>query len=450
MLILKEYADFLAKKLKESKGNYLDVVIAFLTGWACTDSTKSFSITIRRMLGLPYVGSIESAYSQLLPRLSSDPAFRSKALEAVVLALERDWVRKDLLEVAWKNAARELLEAMKELYQTRKNYAIKMFIEEIERAIMAQEAKTFETVPPPMSGGSEEIVLPPQPKEEEIKQIEKQQETTEQAAEESGLDILIDLFESMKTSLDNISDKISGLTSEIKDLKDYLHYIGENIAVIPGTFKALLEDLTSAIKEIKFPEIKVESASTAKEVQEVKPVKEEQVKEEEKRPPKIEIAQKLISELESTLSDEELLVPQKTERELFVCVGNLSRLGSMLTDKSIMSENLRWNIKITAGNTLYDIVLQGLYRGIPDNILQEILNEGVGLIIMFPIKNKDALQGIVDQLSNLMKNLKFVIIDSDSPVMDLEKLKGARIILQKIRGLSDLESILKEKVLPNL
>jgi len=328
VLILREYADFLARKLKESRGSYLDVVIAFLTGWACTDSTKSFSITIRRMLGLPYVGNIDGAYSQLLPRLSSDPAFRSKALEALVLALERDWVRKDLLEVAWKNAARELLEAMKELYQIRKNYIIKMFMEEIERAIMAQEEKTFETVPPPM-GSTEEIVLPPQPKEEEIKQIEQQQETAEEVAEESGLDLLIELFESMKTSLDSISDKIAGLTSEVKDLKDYLHLIGESLSVIPETLKAFFEDLISAIKEIKIPEIKVEETSQVAEVTEVKTDRKEK---ENKTTPKLEIAQKLISELEETLSDEELLIPQKTKRKIFVCVGNLSRLGSMLTD----------------------------------------------------------------------------------------------------------------------
>ncbi len=438
MLILREYVDFLAKKLKESKGNYLDAVIAFITGWSCTDSTKSFSITLRRMLGLPYVGNIESAYSQVLPRLSSDPAFRSKALEALVLALERDWVRKDLLEVAWKNAARELLEAMKELYQTRKAYAIKMFMEEIERAIIAQEEKTFDTVPPPMSS-AEEITLPPQPKEEEIKQIE-QQEAAAQPVEESGLDLLIDLFESIKNSLDNISDKLAGLTSEVKDLKEYLYSIGESASLIPETIKNMSENLISAIKNIStsVPQRPVEKSEARVE------------EERETKSSKIEVAQKLISELEETLLDEELIIPKKTVRKVFVCVGNLSRLGAMLADKAIMTEYLRWSLKIPVKDTMYEVILQGLYKGISDDVLQEILNDGSGLFVIFPIKNREVLQGIIDQLSNLMKKLKFVVIDSDTPVMDLEKLRGVRIIMQKIRNLEDLESILRDKILISL
>lgn len=446
MLILKEYADFLARKLKESKGKYLDTVIAFLTSWACTDSTKSFSITIRRMLGLPYVGNIDNAYSQLLPRLSSDTSFRSKALEALVLALERDWVRKDLLEVAWKNAARELLEAMKELYQTRKNYAIKMFMEEIERAIIAQEEKTFETIPPPMSS-TEEIVLPPQPKEEEIEQIEKQQETIKETAERSDLDSLTKLFELMKTSLDSINDNIMKLTSEVRNLKDYLHFIGDNLAVLPETLKALFNDLISTVKEIKIPEIKIEEASR---IVEATKNEAEEISKGKKATPKLEMAQKLIFELEQTLSDDELLVPKQIKKELFVCVGNLSRLGSILIEKATMSQNLRWKIKIPFNNISYDVILQGLYREIPHDTLQEILSEGKGLIIMFPIKNRNALQGIVNQLSKLMKNLKFVIIDSDTPIMNLDKLSNVKIILQKIRSFEDLAGILKDKILPKL
>ena len=118
---MREYADFLATKLKESSRKPLDTLAAFVVAWSCVDSTKPLSLSLRRMLGLGYIGSMEEAFSKALALISSDPGFKEKAIEALYIAVDRDWVRKDLLEVAWKNAGKELLQAINELSNFRRS-----------------------------------------------------------------------------------------------------------------------------------------------------------------------------------------------------------------------------------------------------------------------------------------------------------------------------------------
>ena len=444
MLILRDYIDFLANKLKESRANPLDALIAFIVAWACTDSTNPFSITLRRMLGLPYVGKIEEAFSMILARVSSDTAFRSKAIEALVLAIERDWVRKDLLEAAWKNAAKELLQAMKDLYEIRKAYAIKMFMQEIERAIIAQEEKTFETVPPPMST-TEEIVLPPQPKEEEIKSLE----TAKEAPEETALDALLDMFESIKASLDTVGERIQLLVEEVRALKDHLQLIGESLLGLPDAIKESIHRLSESMKTLQITPPTIEHISPAP----AKPKAPAQVPAPSPPEPKAEErvqTRALMEELEKTLSEEELPVQLETIQQYFVCLGNMSRLGEMLAERVVPTHKLRWSIRISKENVVYEIILQGLYRDIPEEDFHEIMSKGIGVLIILPVKNTDALQSIVNQLSTLMRNLRFVVLDSESPLISFEKLKGTRIILQKIRNVDDLERIFRDKIVPAL
>ena len=454
MRILKEYLDFLANKLKESRNNPLEALVAFVVAWACTDSTNPFSISLRRMLGLPYVGKIEEAFSMIIARLSSDSAFRSKSIESLVLAIDRDWVRKNILEVAWKGAARELLKALKDLYEIRKAYSIKMLMQEVERTIIAQEEKTFETVPPPMSV-SEEVVLPPQPREEEIKKVER--ETTQPQVEEvSALDELLDLFGDMKGSLKEIAEKLSQLVDATTAIIDHMKLIGETMINLPTIFKDELSKLNESIKAIGIEALPVRTREAAS-AQDIarrtfkERIGEEKLSESGKEGRKrAKETKALMEELEKALIEEELPIPVKTMQHLMVCLGNLNKLGEILRENVVPTRKLRWSIKVAVDEVVHEFILQGLYKDISEDEFQEIITNGVGLLITLPIKNVKVLQSVVDRLAILLHNLKFVILDGDTPVISFEKIKGAKIILQNIRKNTDLISTLKEKILPAL
>jgi len=450
VLILENYIDFLVQKLKENPSNPLDALSAFIVAWACTDSTNPLSITLRRMLGLPYVGNVGEAFNMIFARINSDSAFRGKVIESLILAIEREWIRKNLIEAAWKNASKELHQAIKDLYETRRMYTIKMFLEEVERVIMAKEEKTFETMPPPMSVAEKEI-LPAPPKEEEVKEIAKVEEISR---EEASLDALLEYFDTLRDSLDKVSNGISLLTNEVKELKEHLHAIKEALTSMPTILQENVEKILMSIKDalsslsaLRPPPAEEKPAPPAIEEKavEVPPAKTEEIRIERK-----EEASSLMEELEKTLSEEEIPVTQKTVQYYFLCLGNLNRIGELLTERSVPGYNLRWSLRIQRNDTVYEIILQGLYRDIPEEVFSEVINNGKGLLVAFPIKNVEALQGVITRLITLMPEAQFLILDSDTPVLDLEKITGVKIILYKIGELEDLERLFKDRIVPVL
>ena len=423
---MREYIDFLVQKLKEHKSSPLEALAAFIIAWACTDSTKSFSLTIRRMIGLPYVGKIEEAFPTVFARMSSDSAFKTKAIEALVLALEREWTRKDLLEAVWKNASKEMHDAIRALYEKHRSYTIKMFLSEVERVMLSQEEKTFETLPPPM-GLSEEITLPAPPHEKAPpkKKIREHEELGE----------IAELFESIKTSLDTISKTLISLKDELAGINKTLKSL---IVIFGGKIDNLQRILLTAA-QISQP---IETQRS-----EIKPVEETQVamKIEEKmiEKPESQISESILSkEIIDTIVAEETPRPEHVMRHTFVCLGNLHKLQEMLRRNAIPDKLFGWSIKIIKANNVHETILQGLHKDISDEEFKDILNNGEGIIITTPIKSPDTLQRALKKLTAAMKNLKFLIIDGEEVPFNVEDFKKLRIILQPINSESDLERIL--------
>ena len=481
---MREYADFLATKLKESSRKPLDTLAAFVVAWSCVDSTKPLSLSLRRMLGLGYIGSMEEAFSKALALISSDPGFKEKAIEALYIAVDRDWVRKDLLEVAWKNAGKELLQAINELSNFRRSYSINIFKNEIESAISAQQEKTFEALqeqmierkameisPTPQAPEVEKPPLPSKEKPEEVEAELVRDELTENikalSRELSGIKIFLDklneTLDSLRSDLSELLKNTSSLVflAKMSDTLEYgLSELKKSIEGIRQELSSLTKTLIKEIKEIATPlpppmPVEGKKHEKAPEAPQVGTIVEEKIETPPPpSPPPISIetpeSEEGVLEVEKALRalDKALEAPEapeeKVENYLFAAIGNLNKLENILRDHAIAGKERRWRISIRIDSIRYVGDIQGLYPGISEDILKELMEKSISIIIVLPVKNMASLAKVLEKVQTILVSLKVIIIDSENPIKELEKVTSYPIIYRKIDSADDVRKAIVE------
>jgi len=441
------------------------------------------------MLGLGYIGNMDEAFSKALALISSDPGFKEKAIEALYIAVDRDWVRKDLLEVAWKNAGKELLQAIEELSNFRKSYAINIFKSEIESAISAQQEKTFEVLqermkaqvqppppPPPLQPEAtieerkeEECVEAPEIEKVKVEELAKVLENMAQQLKEikdliikfredldilksdfneffdelikntSSLVFLAKISDSVEYGLNELNKSIKGLKEELSSLITIIKEVKEKKVVRPPVTETAEEAVVPRIKEEKrvTPPPVVEEVS--QEIKEPPPVPPIKTKPSEESVVEVE---EIFRSLEQELGMPEA-GPEKIERYVFVAIGNSKKLSDMLRDHIVDEKGMRWRISITPDEELrYEIEIQALYSGISEDVLRELMEKSIGIIVTFPVRSTESLVRLLEKLQGMLISAKIIIVDSETSIEELEKATRIPTIYKSISSLDDLKDAL--------
>jgi len=258
-----KYSHIILQELSRMDRNPADILMAWIIAWGFAERTELLAKQIMRQVKVQLPDNFQQAYEQCIQMLS-DPKFKEVAIKAFNMAITKYRVREDIKSVAYDAPTERVLEALNQIAsQAPQSMHLNKLIKDVEDIIrikggtlptMAppqpapQPAPAPTPAPAPAPQPAPEQITPPQPTPQPAptppssqiaappeappttaKPIAVQSPVSfaldKEAIEKIISDIISEKLEQigdLSGSLSKLSDKITALDSEVKEIRDIL------------------------------------------------------------------------------------------------------------------------------------------------------------------------------------------------------------------------------------